>query len=148
MQAAATAADKPCGVGTIAALPVTMSGLRPLVHAKINGHDAVFIADSGAWFSMISPGSAAEYELALEPVPQGFFLRGVGGAVAPKLTTVKTFTIADVPLPRVQFLVGGSEVGSVGLLGQNFLGMADAEFDLAHGMIRLMREQGCSSKAN
>jgi len=129
-------------------LPVTMSGLRPLVHAKINGHDAVFVADSGAWFSMISPGSAAEYELALEPVPLGFTLRGVGGSVAPRLTTVKTFTIAGVPLPKVQFLVGGSEFGSVGLLGQNFLGMEDAEFDLAHGMIRLMREQGCSSKAS
>jgi len=142
------AADRPCQVGEIVSLPVTMSGLRPLVHAKINGHDAVFVADSGAWFSMISPGSAAEYELALEPVPPGFTLRGVGGAVAPRLTTVKTFTIAGVPLPKVEFLVGGSEFGSVGLLGQNFLGMEDAEFDLAHGMIRLMRERGCSSKAN
>ena len=127
-------------------LPVTMSGLRPLVHAKINGHDAAFVADSGAWFSMISPGSAAEYELALEPVPIGFRLQGVGGAVVPHLTTVKTFTIAGVPLPKVQFLVGGSEFGSVGLLGQNFLGLEDAEFDLAHGMIRLMREHGCTSK--
>ncbi|MBW8743489.1 MAG: tetratricopeptide repeat protein [Sphingomonas sp.] len=132
----------------IVPLPVTMSGLRPLVHAKINGHEAVFVADSGAWFSMISPGSAAEYELALEPVPIGFRLQGVGGAVVPRLTTVKTFTIAGVPLPKVQFLVGGSEFGSVGLLGQNFLGLEDAEFDLAHGMIRLMREHGCTSKAN
>jgi len=145
---AVAAADRPCSVGTLAPLPVTMSGLRPLVHAKINGHDAVFLADSGAWFSLISPGSAAEYELALEPLPEGFTLRGVGGAVVPRLTTVKTFTIAGVPLPKVQFLVGGSEFGSVGLLGQNFLGMEDVEFDLAHGMIRLMREQGCSSKTN
>jgi len=148
VQATANAADRQCQVGMMVPLPVTMSGLRPLVHAKINGHDAVFVADSGAWFSMISPGSAAEYELALEPLPMGFTLRGVGGAVVPRLTTVKTFTIAGVPLPRVQFLVGGSEFGSVGLLGQNFLGLEDAEFDLAHGMIRLMREKGCSSKAN
>lgn len=144
----AAAADRPCQVGRIAELPVTMAGLRPIVHAKINGHEAQFVADSGAWFSMISPGSAAEYELRLEPVPAGFRLSGVGGSVTPRLTTVKTFTIAGVPLPRVQFLVGGSEFGSVGLLGQNFLGMEDAEFDLAHGVIRLMREQGCSTKAN
>lgn len=145
---AASAADRGCQVGTIAELPVTMSGLRAIVRTKINGHDALFVADSGAWFSMISPGSAAEYGLTLEPVPPGFTLRGVGGSITPRLTTVKTFTIAGVPLPRVQFLVGGSEFGSVGLLGQNFLGMEDAEFDLAHGMIRLMREQGCPSKAN
>lgn len=146
--AAAAHAESKCQIGTIAALPVTMSGLRPLVQTKIDGHDATFAADSGAWFSMISPGSAAEYGLVLEQVPSGFFLRGVGGSVTPRLTTVKTFTIAGVPLPRVQFLVGGSEFGSVGLLGQNFLGMEDTEFDLAHGMIRLMREKGCSSKAN
>lgn len=141
-------AAEACTVGKIAELPVTMSGLRPLVHVQINDKDATFVADSGAWFSMISPGSAAEYGLTLEPLPVGFFLRGVGGSVTPRLTTVKKFTIVGVPIPKVQFLVGGSEVGSVGLLGQNFLAMADAEFDLAHGAIRLMRNQGCGSKAS
>ena len=140
---AANAASK-CSVKMIAELPVTMSGLRPLVHVKINDRDATFIADSGAWFSMISPGSAAEYDLVLEPLPRGFFLQGVGGSVAPMLTTVKKFTIVGVPIPRVQFLVGGSEFGSVGLLGQNVLALADTEFDLAHGVIRLMRNDGCS----
>lgn len=144
----AVAADHQCQIGTLANLPVMMSGLRAILRTKINGHDALFAADSGAWFSMISPGSAAEYELVLEPAPPGFSLRGVGGSITPHLTTVKTFTIANVPLPRVQFLVGGSEFGSVGLLGQNFLGMEDAEFDLAHGMIRLTRTLGCSAKDN
>ncbi len=137
-----------CRVSAIVTLPVTMSGLRPLVRAQINGKDATFIADSGAWFSMISPGSAAEYGLSLEHLPPGFRMTGVGGSITPMLTTVKTFTFAGVPVPRVQFLVGGSEVGSVGLLGQNVLALADAEFDLARGAIRLMRSDGCSSKAN
>ena len=132
-----------CSVQKIAELPVTMSGLRPLVHVKINDRDATFIADSGAWFSMISPGSAAEYDLGLEPLPRGFLVQGIGGSVAPKLTTVK-LTIVGVPIPRVQFLVGGSEFDSVGLLGQNVLALADTEFDLAHGVIRLMRSEGCS----
>lgn len=133
-----------CSVEKIVELPVTMSGLRPLVHAKINDRDATFIADTGAWFSLISPGNAAEYDLDLEPLPRGFLLDGVGGSVVPKLTTVKTFTIVGVPIPRVQFLVGGSEAGSVGLLGQNVLALADAEFDLAHGAIRMLRNNGCS----
>jgi len=122
-----------------------MSGLRPLVHAKINGKEATFIADSGAWFSMISPGSAAEYGLTLEALPAWFRMSGVGGTVVPKLTTLKSFTIAGVDIPKVQFLVGGSEVGSVGLLGQNVLALLDTEFDLAHGMIKLMKSQGCSN---
>lgn len=145
--ASAASADTACKVGTIAELPVTMSGLSPLVHAKINGQNATFMADSGAWYSMISPGSAAEYGLTLQHLPPGFILTGVGGSVLPSMTTVKTFTIAGVPVPKVQFLVGGSEVGSVGLLGQNVLALADTEFDLGHGMIRLMRNDGCG-KAN
>lgn len=145
--APALAAEPGCRVGTLAPLPVTMAGMQPLVRAKINGKDAVFIADSGAFFSMISPGSAAEYGLSLERLPTGFRLIGVGGTVVPMLATVKTFTLAGVNIPKVEFLVGGSEVGSVGLLGQNVLALLDTEFDLGHGMIRLMRSENCS-KAN
>jgi tetratricopeptide (TPR) repeat protein len=68
----------------------------------------------------------------------------VGGWMRPSATTVKTFTIAGVPIPRVQFMVGGSETGSVGLLGQNVLALADVEFDLGHGMIKLMKSVGCA----
>ena len=32
-----------------------MVGLTPTVHAKINGSDALFIADSGAFTNMLSP---------------------------------------------------------------------------------------------
>ena len=136
-------AEAKCQVGQIAQLPVTMVGLRPQVHVQINGKDAAFTADSGAWYSMISPGSAAELGLKLVDLPPGYFNRGIGGSFAPKLTTVDRFTIAGVSIPRVQFLVGGSEVGSVGLLGQNVLALADTEFDLANGMIKLMRSRGC-----
>ena len=136
-------AETKCQVAQLAQLPVTMVGLRPQVHVQINGKDAAFTADSGAWYSLISPGSAAEFGLKLTDLPPGYFNRGLGGSFAPKLTIVDRFTIAGVPIPRVQFLVGGSEVGSVGLLGQNVLALADTEFDLANGMIKLMRSRDC-----
>ena len=47
-------ASAACGVATIAELPVTMVNMRPVVGAKINGADARFIADSGAFFNMIT----------------------------------------------------------------------------------------------
>lgn len=136
-------AETKCEVGQIAQLPVTMAGLSPRVQVKINGKDAVFEADSGAWYSLISPGSAAEFGLKLRDLPPGYFNVGIGGTFVPKLTIVDSFTIAGVQVPRVQFLVGGSEVGSVGLLGQNVLAIADTEFDLANGMIKLMRNRNC-----
>jgi tetratricopeptide (TPR) repeat protein/predicted aspartyl protease len=136
-------AETKCSISRIAELPVTMAGLRPEVRVKINGKDVVFLADSGAWYSMISPGSAAELGLKLQVLPPGYFNVGVGGSFVPKYTIVDSFTIAGVKIPRVEFLVGGSEFGTVGLLGQNVLAIEDTEFDLANGMIRLMRTRNC-----
>ncbi len=52
-----------------------------------------------------------------------------------------------VPFHNVEVLVGGSLGGrseSVGVLGQNFFRIGDVEYDLANGVIRLMRAEGCS----
>jgi tetratricopeptide (TPR) repeat protein/predicted aspartyl protease len=135
-----------CTLSKMAELPVTMSDLKPLITAKINGEDARFIADSGAFFSMMTEASAAEFKLRLSPAPFGLFVRGVGGNVDPSIATVKVFTFAGIPIPNVEFLVGGSTVGgsdNAGVLGQNFFRIGDVEYDLAKGTIRLMRAEGC-----
>jgi hypothetical protein len=108
-----------CKIGRLAELPVTMTGLRPLVSAKINGADALFLADSGAFFSMITPAAAAEFKLKLGPAPYGLVLTGVGGEARAWLTTVKTFTLADIPMANVEFIVGGNGLeGAAGVLGR------------------------------
>jgi tetratricopeptide (TPR) repeat protein len=135
-----------CKLAKMAELPVTMSGSKPLITAKINGEDARFIADSGAFFSMITEAAAAEFKLRLTPAPFGFQVIGIGGNVDPSIATVKVFTFAGIPVHNVQFLVGGSTVGgaeNVGVLGQNFFRIGDVEYDLAKGIIRLMHADGC-----
>lgn len=134
-----------CKIGKIAELPVTMRGSKPLVTAQINGQDAQFVADSGAFYSMLSGASAAQYNLKLERAPPGLLIEGVGGSVAPSVATVRVFTIAGVPVHNVEFLVGGTQVDSesVGLLGQNFFRIGDVEYDLSHGVIRLMKVEDC-----
>jgi tetratricopeptide (TPR) repeat protein/predicted aspartyl protease len=135
-----------CKIGRIAELPVTMNGLRPMVTAKINGVDAQFIADSGAFYSLISPANAAEYNLSTSP--SNIVVRGLGGARMASVTSVKEFTLAGVPIHNVQFIVGGSQiVGAVGLLGQNVFMLGDVEYDLSHGAIRLLKAEGCGSKS-
>ena len=140
----AFAADKPCKVGVIAELPVTMTGTRPMISAKINGEDARFMIDSGAFFSLISTPAAAQYKLDTQPAPFNMILEGIGGSSRAQVTTVKVFTLAGVPIKKVQFLVGGSSLGdgAIGLLGQNVLRLADVEYDLANGSIRLMKPEG------
>ncbi|MBE7218706.1 MAG: aspartyl protease family protein [Caulobacteraceae bacterium] len=142
---AAPAAHAGCTLGKIAELPVTMTTLEPVVPAGVNGADALFVADSGAFFSMITPAAAAQLHLQLRAAPPNLRLSGVGGVADPSLTTVKRFKLAGAEIPDIDFLVAGGDTGAatVGLIGQNVLGMADVEYDLEHGAIRLMRAHGC-----
>jgi tetratricopeptide (TPR) repeat protein/predicted aspartyl protease len=135
-----------CKLLKFAEFPIAMGGLRPLMTARINDVDVQFVLDSGAFYSMISSASAAQLKLRTSPAPFGFYVTGVHGAAEVSIGTAKTFTIAGVPLHNVEFLVGGSEAGegSIGLLGQNVLHIADVEFDLGQGVVRLMKPKDCS----
>ena len=131
----------------MAEFSITMTNLRPLMTAKINGADVQFLVDSGAFYSMISAASAAQLNLATHPAPFGFYLTGIGGGTAnASIAKVAVFTLAGVPLHNIEFLVGGSEVGagSIGILGQNILHIADVEYDLGQGFVRLMKPRDCS----
>ncbi len=137
-----------CKLQKFVDLPVTMSGTRPMVSAKIDGHDVTFMADSGAFFSTLSPGVASELKLRLEAAPWGMRFGGVGGEVDAHMTTVKTFTFVGIPLPNVEFFVmpGAGGRDSAGLLGQNIWGLGDVEYDLGGGAIRLFKAHDCGDR--
>lgn len=134
-----------CEVAQFAELKVAMVGEKPMVDATVNGQPVRFVADSGAFFSSISPGYARQLALPLSMLPPQFVVRGIGGSTQADLARVRTLTLAGIPLHDVPFIVGGSEVGpGAGLLGQNVLGLGDVEYDLAHGAIRLLHPKGCA----
>lgn len=143
--AAAAPLHAECKLAAIATLPITMQGMRPRTSAKINGFDAPFLVDSGAFFSIITPGSARQFGLHLDPAPVGFYMTGIGGDTTVMLATVKKFGVAGQNLTNIPFIVGGSEVGqdSGGVIGYNLLGILDTEYDLAKGVVRLIRQTGC-----
>lgn len=137
-----------CKLTRLIELPVTMVDSKPIVAAKINGVDAAFVADSGAFYSMLSAANAAALKLKTYATPPGLRVMGIGGETSVSLAKVKVFTLAGIAIPNVEFLVGGGEVGGgVGVLGQNVFRVGDVEYDLAHGVIRVMREEDCG-KAN
>jgi tetratricopeptide (TPR) repeat protein len=135
-----------CQLGRLPDIPVTMNELRPLVHAQINGSDALFIADSGAFFSSVQPEAVAALHLRVDPSIQGLFVEGVGGREHAQVARAKTFTLMNKTWENVDFVVVGSSFGggAVGLLGQNVFRMADVEYDLANGVIRLVQPRDCS----
>ena len=136
-----------CTLGRVAELPIAMFGTRPIITAKINNQDARFVLDSGAFFSTMSAATAAEFNLRPKPAPFGLRMEGVGGSATTQVATVKEFGIAGGLIHNVEFLVGGSEVGGQGLIGQNFLVRWDVEYDFAKGVARLFKPEGCR-KAN
>jgi predicted aspartyl protease/tetratricopeptide (TPR) repeat protein len=134
-----------CELSKFPDLPVTMSGLRPMLHAKINGADELFIADSGAFFSSLTPAAAAALKLHLERSPYLPMVIGVGGETQASVTTVRAFELFNIALHDVEFLVAGNDLGggAVGLLGQNVFRLGDVEYDLANGVIRIWRAKDC-----
>ncbi|HEX4739830.1 MAG TPA: tetratricopeptide repeat protein [Caulobacteraceae bacterium] len=126
-------------------LAVTMNDLQPLIDATANGHKVRFVLDSGAFFSMITPGTAAALGLKLHPAPYGLRIEGLGGMVDPSVVSIENLEVAGETLRGVQFLTGGSETGdgTAGVIGQNFLVVDDVEYDLADGIVRIVRAEDC-----
>jgi len=145
--ALAATADAACTLAKVAEVPVTMEGLRPTVTGKINGREAKFVLDTGAFFSSMTRASATAYGLKIGPPPFGMSeIRGVGGKSAQiDVATVKSFELAGRTLANVDFIVlpGGAEAGEVGLIGQNLLETTDVEYDFADGVVRRFAAKDC-----
>jgi tetratricopeptide (TPR) repeat protein len=147
---AIAAAEKKCEIQKFGELPVTMLGTRPVVSGTINGGPAMFLADSGAFFSMLTTDTAAKYNLSLDPMPSRLQVRGFGGQAQMHLTTVQEFGLKGLgaePFHKVQFMVGAMPAsdGQInGIIGQNVLGNADTEYDLGNGVIRLVHGKDCA----
>jgi tetratricopeptide (TPR) repeat protein/predicted aspartyl protease len=132
-----------CEAGKIVEFPVTMAGRQPLVEGKFGSKAARFILDSGAFYSTLSAASAAEFGLRVTPAPLWFRPKGIGGDTSAGVAVATNFSIAGVAIPKIDFVVGGSDTGTTGLIGQNILGLADVEYDLPHGVVRLIKTKGC-----
>ena len=129
-------------------IPVTMDGMKPLISASINGAEARFVVDTGAFFQIMSPAAAARYKLELHSAPFGLRIGGIGGAFRPDIATVKSFTLGGASFRDVQFLVGGNDRlhGVAGSLGENLFRINDLELDLANGLLRVVEPSHCGDQ--
>jgi tetratricopeptide (TPR) repeat protein/predicted aspartyl protease len=146
---AASFGESKCAVA-LAELPITLApGNRALLSTKINGADARFILDSGAFFSMMPMAAATQYHLPLQWAPMGFTIVGIGGDSKVQIGVIKDFQVGELKFHDVEFFIGGSDIqsNSVGLIGQNWLANWDVEYDMGHGRIALVRPQNCSKSS-
>ncbi len=122
-------------------LPVKIVGSRAIATVQINGTQVPLMVDSGAFFSILTDAAAAQLNLSVHALPSNFHVQGVVGRVQTRRTTVDHLKLGNGDLPDMDFLVGGNETeaDTMGILGRNILGAFDTEYDLAHGMIRLVK---------
>ncbi len=142
-QPAAAEDRSKCRMSVLAKFHVVMEGSHASVPVSFNGKQTRVGLESGAFFNTISKAKAVELGLSTEPLPDGFYLKGIGGSFTPELARVRDFGIAGTTLNNIEFIVGGSDRGD-GVLGANFLGVWDTEFDLAKGAVNLFKESGCN----
>ena len=92
-----------CTIGKVAELPVTMRGLVPTVTAKINGVEAPFLFDSGAFFSMLNPSSVARF--GLHETASNLMISGAGGRSNARVATAHEFVFGGVTYQHPDFLI-------------------------------------------
>jgi tetratricopeptide (TPR) repeat protein/predicted aspartyl protease len=149
LSAAGTAHAEPgCNIKDLLELPVDMRGLSPFISAQINGHEAVMLLDSGAFYSSIMSEAAAKFGLKTYPAPFSF-IEGAGpGSRAPvEAARADEFKLGTATLKKVEFLVNkGALLGNIaGILGLNLLRSMDVDYDLASGTVRFMQPVGCDN---
>lgn len=133
-------------------LPVTLINSRAIATVQIDGTPVPLMVDTGAFFSMLTEATARRLRLRLRPLPEGMKVRGLTGDVPAQMTTVPKLGLPVGELPHVDFIVGGNDMAAgdeaMGILGRNLFAYTDTEYDLAHGMIRLVLRQGDCSQTN
>ena len=123
---------------------------HPLVEARLNGRDGLFVLDTGANLSVIDDGHAAEFGLSLEGATRGGGV-SMGGAVAAQRVRIESLTLAGVPVRQRRMVIADlgqlSEfmrplAGGVvhGLIGQDVLIEHRAVIDVRRPMLYLIEE--------
>jgi len=136
-----------CRVEPILELPVRMEAMHPIVDAEINGARARLVIDSGASTNLLSLPAARAHGVSIAAAPDEAG-QALDGEMPLTRATAAAFTIGGRAFKDMPFMVGGGgfDRGVDGLIGQDFLGDADIDYDLAGGHVRLLSDSGCAGR--
>jgi predicted aspartyl protease len=138
-----------CTLERKADLPLRTARNFMLAPVSLNGRATLFVVDTGAEASMLTPEAAATLKLPRDP-QHGSVLLGVAGPLHTPNVRVSRFAIGGVvrtdqsiglgelpPFPGLRPIVAG-------LLGADVLSGYDVDIDLPHGRMALYLTHGCA----
>jgi predicted aspartyl protease len=148
---AALAADAPkCGLKLMAELPVDISHGSLLVKMEVDGHDGMFLIDTGSPFSMLSARLVDTLGLKPLPITPGVILFDAAGQQMRHFVKAKRLTLDKMVAEDTDFVVMGENGSGVsaldGIFGANFLAAYDLELDVPHGKVRLFSQDHCKGQ--
>jgi clan AA aspartic protease (TIGR02281 family) len=148
LMALAPAASADCKLLQIAELPVSVAHNQPLIDAQINDQPVKILVDTGASYSFLWEDQARQLGLPLQQA--GIHMYGVDGEARSLATQVKRLQIGAFTFKDMSLVVVGTDRGphskgsaSALVLGEDFFSKFTTEFDLAHGVIRLLKPEDC-----
>ena len=145
LASAGIAAAANCKMGQIADLPLRSDRGFLIVDGTINGQKIGIILDTGASHSLILRAAADRLGLARRRARVRMF--GVGGETRVEAAWIDEFKVGESVRKGWRVLVAGEhDFGPDAnfVLGEDFLQLADVEFDLAHHALRLFQPKDCN----
>lgn len=136
-----------CKIGKLTELPVTLVRNRPLIEGEVNGQLVKIEVDTGSSFSFIREGDLDRLGLKATGV-SGITAYGVGGQTRFRTTVVSELRFGPFRDKNLLLSVLGAQRGSSKsdaplILGEDFFSNFATEFDFGHGVLRLLKLDGC-----
>jgi hypothetical protein len=137
-----------CRLAEIAEFHVDLVGNSPIIDGQINGHPIRILLETGSPVSFITHTAARQLDLPIRSYKNQTII-GVGGNESLEIAVVKELKIGDLELKNHTTNVVGTEIHDANgvatfQLGADVLSHFVTEWDLAHGIVRLLHPQDCS----
>ncbi len=138
-----------CKILQAAEWPVSHTHNRPVIERRVNGQPVRILLDTGAQLTFLWRSAAVNIGLpVVDGAGTGLRMFGVGGEKKVMATTIKELQVAAYKATRMQLLALGEadeKHDQAMVLGYDFFSHLSTEFDLAHGVIRLLEPRDCQA---
>jgi len=134
-----------CKMIQLGTLPVTTAGNSLTIRGKVNGHEAVFLADTGAEGTVLSLEAAEQAGAHMKEQP-GWKMVGFSGTAQMYRGKVEDLQFGDFHFRNQMWSAVSADAlgdGLGGVLGADFWSQTDFEVDLAQSRIILWHTEGC-----
>jgi predicted aspartyl protease len=152
---AAAADTRAVGCGTSRIGEITVATLRnsPIVTVVANGAPVTLLLDTGAEWTILTPGAAKRVGAQTPRIEFQRQIRGLSGSLATNEVELRSFTAGQTAIPWRRVRVASLNMPSVfsgsldGVLGADTLSSFDIDLDLPHHRMVFYGKQSCPSAA-